>query len=84
VAGADASGLGLVAEVGTSSHPPPCPLLTRREQEVMALLATGRSRGQIARALDCSPRTVDKHVERIHAKLAVNNRVAAIEAWVNA
>ncbi|MGQ7296132.1 response regulator transcription factor [Quadrisphaera sp. KR29] len=57
------------------------PLLTAREQEVMALLAAGRTCGQAARLLGCSPRTVSKHVEHIHAKLGASTRLEALARW---
>ena len=57
------------------------PSLTSREREVMNRLAQGRTNRQIAMALKVSPRTIEKHVERILAKLgAVNRTVAALLA----
>jgi len=57
------------------------PPLTRREQEVAALISAGMSNRAIAEALVLSPRTVDRHVERILAKLTFTSR-AQIAAWV--
>jgi DNA-binding NarL/FixJ family response regulator len=51
--------------------------LTRREAEVLALLAAGRSNRQIAQALFISPKTVGVHVSNILAKLGVAGRVEA-------
>jgi DNA-binding CsgD family transcriptional regulator/tetratricopeptide (TPR) repeat protein len=51
--------------------------LTRREVEVLALVAAGRSNRQIAQALFISPRTVGVHVSNILAKLGVAGRVEA-------
>jgi DNA-binding CsgD family transcriptional regulator len=51
--------------------------LTGRESEVLALVARGASNESIAQALGATPRTVAKHVERIHRKLGVDNRTAA-------
>jgi DNA-binding CsgD family transcriptional regulator len=51
--------------------------LTRRESEVLALVAQGASNEAIALTLATSPRTVAKHVERIHRKLGVESRAAA-------
>jgi DNA-binding CsgD family transcriptional regulator len=53
--------------------------LTRREQEVLEVLETGASNAQIARALHLSERTVAHHVSAILAKLAAENRHAAVE-----
>jgi len=52
--------------------------LTRREREVLRLLAEGHSNREIAGALSISPRTVGKHIEGILAKLGVESRTAAV------
>ncbi|MCD2195208.1 helix-turn-helix transcriptional regulator [Actinomycetospora endophytica] len=52
--------------------------LTDREIEVLHLVALGRTNVAIAHALDRSPRTVAKHLERIYRKLGVHNRAAAV------
>jgi predicted ATPase/DNA-binding CsgD family transcriptional regulator len=49
-------------------------LVTDRENEVLAHLATGRSNAQIARALHISVRTVENHVSSLLRKLAVGDR----------
>ena len=51
--------------------------LTDREREVLALVAAGRSNGQIASALFISPKTASVHVSNILAKLGVSGRVEA-------
>jgi DNA-binding CsgD family transcriptional regulator len=51
--------------------------LTRREVEVLALVAAGRSNRQIAQALFISPKTVGVHVSNILAKLGAAGRVEA-------
>ena len=51
--------------------------LTEREREVLALVAAGRSNGQIASALFISPKTASVHVSNILAKLGVSGRVEA-------
>jgi DNA-binding NarL/FixJ family response regulator len=55
--------------------------LSARESEVMDLIASGRSNGEIARELFLSEKTVKNHVNRIYAKLSVSSRVAAITLW---
>jgi len=52
--------------------------LTRRETEVLALLARGLSNAKIAAQLSRSPRTVEHHVEAILAKLATSTRDDAV------
>lgn len=62
--------------------------LTRREQEVLALMAEGRSNTNIARTLVISDGAVEKHVGNIFAKLALaadteqHRRVRAVLAYL--
>jgi DNA-binding NarL/FixJ family response regulator len=51
--------------------------LTRREREVLAELAQGRSNREIARALGVSEKTVKAHVSSVLAKLGVQDRTQA-------
>jgi len=51
--------------------------VTKREAEVLLWLARGKSNRDIAEILDLSPRTVNKHLEQIYAKLGVENRASA-------
>jgi DNA-binding response OmpR family regulator len=51
--------------------------LTQRESEVLMWIARGKSNRDIAEILTLSPRTVNKHLEQIYAKLGVENRAAA-------
>jgi len=57
---------------------PPLPAnLTRREAEVLKLVAQGKSNGQIAQELGLSEKTVTNHLTHIFNKTACDNRVAA-------
>jgi DNA-binding NarL/FixJ family response regulator len=51
--------------------------LTGREAEVLVWTARGKSNREISEILNISPRTVNKHLERIFEKLGVENRAAA-------
>jgi DNA-binding response OmpR family regulator/DNA-binding CsgD family transcriptional regulator len=51
--------------------------VTEREAEVLFWIARGKSNRDIAEILDLSPRTVNKHLEQIYAKLGVENRTSA-------
>lgn len=51
--------------------------LTFREAEVLTWVARGKSSRDIGEILGLSPRTVNKHLEQIYAKLGVENRAAA-------
>lgn len=52
--------------------------LTTREREILALVAEGRTNGEVASALWISPATVRKHLENAYAKLGVTTRTAAV------
>ena len=57
---------------------PPASLLTRRENDVLQLIAKGLPYQRIAETLDLSPHTVTSHVKQIYRKLAVNSRGEAV------
>lgn len=51
--------------------------LTRREGEVLRLVAAGRTNREVASALSLSEHTVSRHLNNIFAKLQVSSRAAA-------
>lgn len=51
--------------------------LTRREAEVLFWVEKAKSNSQVSDILGIAPATVRKHMERIFAKLGVENRTAA-------
>ncbi|HEX8217079.1 MAG TPA: LuxR C-terminal-related transcriptional regulator [Allosphingosinicella sp.] len=53
--------------------------LSRRECEILELLASGQSNKELARTLSISPNTVKTHIARVYDKLEVERRVQAIE-----
>ncbi|WP_206025118.1 response regulator [Micromonospora zingiberis] len=55
--------------------------LTRREQEVMALLCAGHSNAKIARRLLLTEKTVKNHLANIFTKLQARNRTEAVVRW---
>jgi DNA-binding NarL/FixJ family response regulator len=66
--------------------PPPPPnnpkwysKLTRREREVIVLIAEGYSNQEIAKKLFIAPQTVNNQVSGIYAKLGINNRFGIIQ-----
>lgn len=65
-------------------HAPPGPAallalgLTPRQAEVVYWVAQGKTNPEIALILDTSPRTIDKHMERIFERLGVENRATVI------
>jgi DNA-binding NarL/FixJ family response regulator len=75
-------------ELGALGVPPPMPAatgggdgsLTRREREVLHLLAQGRSNDEIAAELVLSVRTIESHVAAIYLKIGVGGRSARAAA----
>jgi len=51
--------------------------LSRREIEVLRLLADGRTSGEIATQLFISSRTAEHHIQNIYTKIGVSSRAAA-------
>jgi DNA-binding NarL/FixJ family response regulator len=58
--------------------------LTAREAEVLLWIMRGKSNRDIGDILGLSPRTVNKHLEQIFAKLGVENRTSAAALAVRA
>ena len=52
--------------------------LTKREREVLSLLAGGLPQQEIGRTLVISPKTVSTHIQHILAKLGVHSRAEAV------
>ena len=72
----------LLSLVRERSEPPPAPPetsgLTRRELEILRLVATGVSTKATAERLQVSPATVRNHVQNIISKLGVHSRLQAV------
>ena len=68
------------AAVPQSVSPSGPPRVTRREREVLGLLAQGRSNGEIASALYISENTVRNHLANAYAKIGVSTAREAV-AW---
>lgn len=77
----------LSARIGMPAPPGPRPIhqasasgparLSTRERDVLRRVAGGATNREIAAALTLSPRTVDRHVSNILAKLELTSRAAA-------
>ncbi len=60
-----------------AAHPPPGANLSPRENEVLELVAQGKSNKEIATALAVAENTVKNHLKNILEKLHLENRVQA-------
>lgn len=56
--------------------------LTKREEQVMSLLAAGMSTVQMALCMGISNRTVETHITKIFCKMGVNSRAAAVAIFM--
>lgn len=56
--------------------------LSRREAEVMALVADGLNNRQIAENFFLSEKTVKNHINRIFGKMHVTSRAEAVSIWL--
>jgi len=54
------------------------PHLTRRETQILAMLAAGHRQKEIARELSISPKTVATHVQNLLGKFGVNSRAVLV------
>ena len=78
----------VVAQLLVARRADPLGALSRREREVLGLMAEGRSDAAIAERLVVSPGAVEKHISNIFTKIdlpdagADNRRVLAVLAWL--
>jgi DNA-binding NarL/FixJ family response regulator len=75
----DADMVSAVCQV--AGEPGPRPLrpagLTEREGEVIGLLGRGLQTKQVARRLDISVKTADRHIQNAYRKMGVSSRAGA-------
>ena len=68
---------GLVSEIRLRKQDN-TPALTKREQEILHLIAAGKSLPEIAKELYLGLTTVKTHVQHLYSKLGVSDRAAAV------
>lgn len=73
-----------IAAVSPGQEPIPPTVLTRRETDVLRLIARGLTNHQIAEELFISVRTVERHVSTIYAKIGAEGTSARAIATVHA
>lgn len=52
--------------------------LTKREKQILELVAKGHESKEVAAIIDKSKRTVDFHLQNAYGKLGVSNRIQAL------
>ncbi|WP_226372727.1 response regulator transcription factor [Allosphingosinicella flava] len=52
--------------------------MTRRENEVLELVANGLSAKEVAHQIGIAPRTVERHIENVRMKMRARNRAHMI------
>ncbi len=70
----------VTAFVGGGAPSGPAAVLTGRELELLRLVARGRNNVEIGTELSLSPRTVERHLSNIYAKLALTGKSARAAA----
>lgn len=70
----------LVEEVREPLHEMPPSLLTEKEKEVIKLITLGKSNKDVARMMQVSISTVEKHITHIYTKLDVSSH-AELARW---
>jgi two-component system, NarL family, nitrate/nitrite response regulator NarL len=68
---------GLVSEIRMRAADE-APILTDREQQILRLIASGKSLPEIAKELFLGVTTVKTHVQHVYEKLGVSDRAAAV------
>lgn len=68
-------------DVGGRSGPHDA-VLSRRQTEIMDLIADGLTNGEIARTCYVTEKTVKNHVNQIFSKLGVRSRAEAVSEWL--
>jgi LuxR family transcriptional regulator, maltose regulon positive regulatory protein len=67
--------------VGRNNEPAKTPSLTRREREILGLLAAGLSNREMADRLVIAEGTLKRHIANLYRKLGVHNRTQAIHRY---
>lgn len=62
-----------ISTIDSSNNEKDGPLLTRREKEILVLIADGLTNNDIAAKLFLSPHTIDSHRKNLFVKFDVNN-----------
>ncbi|MFB7501564.1 response regulator transcription factor [Streptomyces sp. NPDC056161] len=56
--------------------------LSRRQTQIVELIADCYSGKEIARTLNVSPKTVESHVQRLFDRCGVRNRAGLVAKWM--
>lgn len=71
--------MALMYPLYLKKHKEGLPRLTKKEKEILLLVADERSNIEIAEFLDNTPNTIKHHLKNIFSKLGVNNRTDAVD-----
>lgn len=73
----------MAIDVGASEKKPTLGRhLSRRQREIVELIASGLSNKQIGLQLKISSHTVDTYLARVYQKYDVHSRTAIVAAWL--
>jgi DNA-binding NarL/FixJ family response regulator len=72
-------GMSMFEPGAVEDEVPSGPGLSTREQQVLELVATGATNGEIAITLHLSPHTIKEHTSSLYRKLEARNRADAVQ-----
>jgi len=72
-------GMSMFEPGAVADEAPTGPGLSTREQQVLELVATGATNGEIAVTLHLSPHTIKEHTSSLYRKLEARNRADAVQ-----
>ena len=69
--------------IGFSNYINPNCSLTKREIDILILFSNGKTAKEIARSISISPRTAEKHLDKIKEKINVRNRIQLMRIFIS-
>lgn len=66
----------------TPSHEATVMRLSKRQEQIIELVAEGYSGKEVARLLGMSPKTVESHLQRVFDRCGVRSRAGVVARWM--
>ncbi|MEU4060372.1 response regulator transcription factor [Rhodococcus qingshengii] len=78
----DAKRASLPPRPATPSHEATVMRLSKRQEQIIELVAEGYSGKEVARLLGMSPKTVESHLQRVFDRYGVRSRAGVVARWM--
>lgn len=78
----DARRASLPQRPATPSHEATVMRLSKRQEQIIELVAEGYSGKEVARLLGMSPKTVESHLQRVFDRCGVRSRAGVVARWI--